>query len=122
MSPLILNEYILYRARHLESGGTPEEGERVIAEKTRFHDETTVKDIGVNKPQPHRWQSIAALPKKNFEGYIREHKEGAEGNYDCWGIENLQGNSSQSETPSRRVGKSSPRCDCAGSCYKMNRK
>ena len=26
--------------------------------------------------QSHPWQSIAALPKKDFEGYIREHKQG----------------------------------------------
>ncbi len=48
----------------------------MIADKTRFHDEITLKDIGVNKLQSHRWQSIAARPKKDFEGYIREHKEG----------------------------------------------
>ena len=44
--------------------------------KTRFHDETTLKDVGVNKLQSHRWQSIAALPKKDFEGYILDNKQG----------------------------------------------
>ncbi len=44
--------------------------------KTRFHDETTLKDVGVNMLQSHRWQSIAALHKKDFEGYVREHRQG----------------------------------------------
>ena len=44
--------------------------------KTLIHDETTLKDVGVNKLQSHRWQSIAALPKKDFEGYVREHRQG----------------------------------------------
>ena len=47
--------------------------------KTRFHDETTLKDVAVNKLQSHRWQSITALPKMDFEGYIRVHRQGASG-------------------------------------------
>ena len=43
--------------------------------KNRLHRETNLpailKEIGVTKVQSHRWQSIAALPEKDFEGYIR---------------------------------------------------
>ena len=38
-----------------------------------------LKKLGISRVQSHRWQSIAALPKKGFEGYIRENKEGWEG-------------------------------------------
>ena len=49
--------------------------------KNRRHAVTSLpaklKEIGVAKKQSERWQSIAALPKKDFEGYIRKHKEKA---------------------------------------------
>ena len=35
-----------------------------------------LSSLGITKMQSSRWQSIAALPKKDFEGYIREHKQG----------------------------------------------
>ena len=43
--------------------------------KNRSHDVTgfRLKEIGVTKSQSSRWQSI---PRKDFEGYIREHKQG----------------------------------------------
>ncbi len=36
--------------------------------KTRSHDVTALSEVGVTKMQSSRWQSIAALPKKDFEG------------------------------------------------------
>ncbi len=54
--------------------------------KTRFHDETTLKDVGVNKLQSHRWHSIAALPKKDFEGYICEHRQGQKEITTAWAL------------------------------------
>ncbi len=35
-----------------------------------------LSEIGVTKKQSSRWQSIAALPKKDFEGYIRDNRQG----------------------------------------------
>ncbi len=48
--------------------------------KKMLHRETfspvKLKDLGISRVQSHRWPSIAALPKKDFEGYIQEHKQG----------------------------------------------
>ena len=38
--------------------------------KTRSHDVTALSEVGVTKMQSSRWQSIAALPRKDFEGYM----------------------------------------------------
>ena len=47
--------------------------------KTRSRDVTALSELGIQKKQSERWQQIAALPKKDFEGYIREHNQGGEG-------------------------------------------
>ena len=48
--------------------------------KNRRHDGTSLpaklKEISVIQKQSSRWQSIAALRKKDFEGYIQENKQG----------------------------------------------
>ncbi len=44
--------------------------------KTVSHDATSLTKLGVSRTQSSRWQSIATLPKQDFEGYIREHRQG----------------------------------------------
>lgn len=34
-----------------------------------------LKELNVSRMQSHRWQTIAALPEKEFEGYVQGHKE-----------------------------------------------
>ena len=33
-------------------------------------------ELGISHMQSSRWQSIAGLPEKDFEGYIEENKQG----------------------------------------------
>ncbi len=44
--------------------------------KKMLHRETfspvKLKELGISRVQSHRWQSIATLPKKDFEGYVRD--------------------------------------------------
>ena len=44
--------------------------------ETRSHDVTALSEIGVTKMQSSRWQSVAALPEKDFEGYVRDNRQG----------------------------------------------
>src|SRR5229473_4862629 len=47
----------------------------------RFHDESapTLAELGISQAQSHRWQKIAGIPVREFEGFIRERKrEGKE--------------------------------------------
>ena len=52
--------------RNIQAGGQA---------KTQRHAVATLSEIGIQK-QSSRWQSIAALRKKDFEGYIQENKQG----------------------------------------------
>ena len=58
------------RAGEMLEKNLPHEGGRP---KKPFHDARVLKlkDIGVSETQSSRWQSIATLPEKDFEGYIR---------------------------------------------------
>src|SRR5712664_476219 len=47
----------------------------------RFRDESapTLAELGISQVQSHRWQKIAGIPLREFEGFIRERKrEGIE--------------------------------------------
>ena len=48
--------------------------------KKMLHRETfypvKLKELGISRVQSSRWQSIAALPKKDFEGYIQDNRQG----------------------------------------------
>ncbi len=43
--------------------------------KTRGHDVATLEEVGIAKKQAERWQTLAKLPEKEFDGYVQEHKE-----------------------------------------------
>ena len=42
--------------------------------KSRFN-RKTLKDLGINKNQSHRWQTIAQLSEEEFEGHIAKTKD-----------------------------------------------
>ena len=44
--------------------------------KSKSHDATLkLPDLGVSRTQSSRWQTLAKLPEKEFEGYVQGHKE-----------------------------------------------
>jgi len=65
------------RAGEMLDGSLPHKGGR--PKRKRSHHVTVspvqLKEIGVTKMQSSRWQSIATLPKEDFEGYIRLRRD-----------------------------------------------
>ena len=59
---------------HVQVGRSVRQGRTVW--KTQRHAVTTLSEIGIQKKQSERWQSIAGLPKQDFEGYIPDNKQG----------------------------------------------
>lgn len=42
--------------------------------KTRLHSATTLEELGIEKPQSHRWQTQAEIPVAQFDHYIETQK------------------------------------------------
>ena len=52
----------------------PHEGGRPIKKPSHNGTVFNLSKFEITRNQSHRWQSIAALPKEDFEGYIRLHR------------------------------------------------
>lgn len=62
-----IGKFLIERQKH--KGGQP-------SKKNRLHDETsTLKDLGLDKNQSHRYQKEASVPEKQFERHVAETKE-----------------------------------------------